>query len=163
MVRAEEGQEQSENYLEDMKSQEEAKMKKKLKKARQAEKRANMIQENIPAVVTIRRVPGGENGTPSVTITLKGCTPVQDKLLTKLVEPKVEVQNLIFESNQALPPDPKGICFNYCFVFFTHIILNHFVICFLIVAQVDVSIIWLIMHEVSIWFSRFSIIGTQLS
>lgn len=107
MVRAEEGQEQSENYLEDMKSQEEAKMKKKLKKARQAEKRANMIQENIPAVVTIRRVPGGENGTPSVTITLKGCTPVQDKLLTKLVEPKVEVQNLIFESNQALPPDPK--------------------------------------------------------
>ncbi|XP_066157943.1 uncharacterized protein [Euwallacea fornicatus] len=83
--------------LEELRKIEETKLKKKLKKQRQAQRRQdiaiqkNTIEETIPAIVTIKRVPGGENGTPSVTITLKGCTPDQDKLLTTLVEePHVE-------------------------------------------------------------------------
>lgn len=81
--------------LEEQKKLEEAQLKKKLKKQRQAKKRENLvlqkttIEETIPAMVTIKRVPGGMNGTPLVTITLKGCTPDQDKLLTTLVEEPV--------------------------------------------------------------------------
>ncbi|ENN74209.1 hypothetical protein YQE_09182, partial [Dendroctonus ponderosae] len=81
--------------LEEQKKLEEAQLKKKLKKQRQAKKRESLvlqkttIEETIPAMVTIKRVPGGMNGTPLVTITLKGCTPDQDKLLTTLVEEPV--------------------------------------------------------------------------
>ncbi|KAL1493317.1 hypothetical protein ABEB36_011394 [Hypothenemus hampei] len=85
--------------LEKQRKIEEAKLKKMLKKQRQAQKRQelaiqkNTIEETIPAMVTIKRIPGGENGIPSVTITLKGCTPDQDKLLTTLVEEPKIVEN----------------------------------------------------------------------
>ncbi|XP_030748295.1 reticulocyte-binding protein 2 homolog a-like isoform X2 [Sitophilus oryzae] len=71
---------------------EEAQLKKKLKKKRQAMKRQelerqkNTFEETIPAMVTIKRTPGDESGSPSVTITLKGYTPDQDKLLTTLID-----------------------------------------------------------------------------
>lgn len=103
----------------EQKKLDEVKMKKKLKKQRQAQKRQelsiqkNTIEETIPAMVTIKRVPGGENGTPSVTITLKGCTPDQDKLLTTLVEePKVDINKIIKPqlSNKTVP-DTKGNVF----------------------------------------------------
>ncbi|CAH1121443.1 unnamed protein product [Ceutorhynchus assimilis] len=88
--------------LEEEKKLEETKLKKKLKKIRQAEKRQAIaqqkdpIEETMPAWVTIKRPPGGENGAPSVIITLQGCTPIQDKLLTSLVEKPadVEMQNM---------------------------------------------------------------------
>ncbi|CAG9816498.1 unnamed protein product [Phaedon cochleariae] len=76
-------------------------LKKKSKKERQAEKRrmaqnphnpttteknkSNVIEETIPAMVTIKRVAETGSGTPTVTITLKGSTPDQDKLLYTLV------------------------------------------------------------------------------
>lgn len=113
----------------EQKKLDEVKMKKKLKKQRQAQKRQelsiqkNTIEETIPAMVTIKRVPGGENGTPSVTITLKGCTPDQDKLLTTLVEePKVDINKIIKPqlSNKTIP-DTKG---NVCFLNFACITLN---------------------------------------
>ncbi|XP_060515944.1 uncharacterized protein LOC132695608 isoform X2 [Cylas formicarius] len=75
----------------------EAQTKKKLKKQRQQlkklenERLKNIVEETIPAMVTIKRVSNTENGTPAVTITLKGYTPDQDKLLYTLVEdPKDE-------------------------------------------------------------------------
>lgn len=99
-ARQEEARKRALERKEEEKKLEELKLKKRLKKRRQAEKRQaaeiqrNTIEETIPAMVTIKRVPGGENGVPSVTITLKGCTPDQDKLLTTLVEePKIECKN----------------------------------------------------------------------
>lgn len=44
-----------------------------------------MMEESIPALVTIKRVVESKNSAPLVTITLKGQTPDQDKLLYTLV------------------------------------------------------------------------------
>ncbi|XP_056645374.1 putative autophagy-related protein 11 [Diorhabda sublineata] len=75
-------------------------LKKKSKKERQTEKRrlaqqrleiespeekSRVIEETIPAMVTIKRVVENGCSTPTVTITLKGSTPDQDKLLYTLV------------------------------------------------------------------------------
>lgn len=43
------------------------------------------MEETIPAMVTIKRVVENNNSPPTVTITLKGSTPDQDKLLYTLV------------------------------------------------------------------------------
>lgn len=76
-------------------------LKKKTKKERQTEKRrlaqqqrlevgsleekSRVMEETIPAMVTIKRVVENGCSTPTVTITLKGSTPDQDKLLYTLV------------------------------------------------------------------------------
>ncbi|XP_028141077.1 uncharacterized protein LOC114335109 [Diabrotica virgifera virgifera] len=73
-------------------------LKKKSKKERQAEKkrllqqqkleeeeRKKIVEETIPAMVTIKRV--AENGSsPTVTITLQGSTPEEEKLIYTLVK-----------------------------------------------------------------------------
>lgn len=43
------------------------------------------MEETIPAMVTIKRIVENNNSPPTVTITLKGSTPDQDKLLYTLV------------------------------------------------------------------------------
>lgn len=43
------------------------------------------MEETIPAMVTIKRVVENDSTLPTVTITLKGSTPDQDKLLYTLV------------------------------------------------------------------------------
>ncbi|KAF2881865.1 hypothetical protein ILUMI_24297 [Ignelater luminosus] len=54
---------------------------------KEAEKKcnSNLIEETIPAMVTIKRVSEGSNSPATVTITLKGSTPESDKLLFTLV------------------------------------------------------------------------------
>lgn len=49
------------------------------------QKKEILIEETIPAMVTIKRVVENDNSPPTVTITLKGSTPDQDKLLYTLV------------------------------------------------------------------------------
>lgn len=44
-----------------------------------------LMEETIPAMVTIKRIVENNNSPPTVTITLKGSTPDQDKLLYTLV------------------------------------------------------------------------------
>lgn len=46
---------------------------------------SSVIEETIPAMVTIKRIAENGSGSPTVTITLKGSTPDQDKLLYTLV------------------------------------------------------------------------------
>ncbi|KRT83352.1 hypothetical protein AMK59_4399 [Oryctes borbonicus] len=46
---------------------------------------SELMEETIPAMVTIKRVVENNNSPPTVTITLKGSTPDQDKLLYTLV------------------------------------------------------------------------------
>lgn len=46
---------------------------------------SHILEETIPAMVTIKRVAENGSSTPTVTITLKGSTPDQDKLLYTLV------------------------------------------------------------------------------
>ncbi|KAG5898856.1 hypothetical protein JTB14_014283 [Gonioctena quinquepunctata] len=76
-------------------------LKKKSKKERQAEKKRlaqqgngkvfkkrddeTIVEETIPAMVTIKRIAESGSSSPTVTITLKGSTPDQDKLLYTLV------------------------------------------------------------------------------
>ncbi|XP_050313652.1 LOW QUALITY PROTEIN: uncharacterized protein LOC126748442 [Anthonomus grandis grandis] len=113
----EEARQEEMRRLEQIRTQEEAEeerriqeaiWKKKEKKQRQARKRAeealkkNTIEETIPAMVTIKKIPGVENGIPQVTITLKGCTPQQNQILTHIVEDpkKVKIQNEKKVSNQ---------------------------------------------------------------
>nr|CAH7761108.1 unnamed protein product [Callosobruchus chinensis] len=48
-------------------------------------KNSKVVEETIPAMVTIKRIAENEHGEPTVTITLKGSTPDQDKLLYTLV------------------------------------------------------------------------------
>ncbi|CAH1256517.1 unnamed protein product [Diabrotica balteata] len=72
--------------------------KKKSKKERQAEKKRQLqqqkleeeekkkiVEETIPAMVTIKRVAESEGNAATVTITLKGSTPEEDKLLDTLL------------------------------------------------------------------------------
>ncbi|XP_076261851.1 uncharacterized protein LOC143197350 isoform X1 [Rhynchophorus ferrugineus] len=94
---------------------EEAQMKKKLKKKRQAlkrqelERQKNTIEETIPAMVTIKRTPGLDNDLPSVTITLKGYTPDQDRLLTTLIDKsEAEILNEPQASNKNLVQTKSG-------------------------------------------------------
>lgn len=47
--------------------------------------KSQVLEETIPAMVTIKRVAENGSSTPTVTITLKGSTPDQDKLLYTLV------------------------------------------------------------------------------
>lgn len=47
--------------------------------------KSEILEETIPAMVTIKRVAENGSSTPTVTITLKGSTPDQDKLLYTLV------------------------------------------------------------------------------
>nr|CAI5857382.1 unnamed protein product [Callosobruchus analis] len=59
-------------------------------------KNSKVVEETIPAMVTIKRIAENEHGEPTVTITLKGSTPDQDKLLYTLVggpDDKVEAPN----------------------------------------------------------------------
>lgn len=49
------------------------------------EKEKHLIEETIPAMVTIKRVVENNYSPPTVTITLKGSTPDEDKLLYTLV------------------------------------------------------------------------------
>ncbi|XP_072387260.1 uncharacterized protein [Diabrotica undecimpunctata] len=73
-------------------------VKKKAKKERQAEKkrllqqqkledeeREKVIEKTIPAMVTIKRVTGGGNNSPTVEITLKVSTPEDHKLMYTLL------------------------------------------------------------------------------
>lgn len=55
------------------------------KLAEAAKAQADVLEETIPAMVTIKRVTENGNSQPTVTITLKGSTPDQDKLLYTLV------------------------------------------------------------------------------
>ncbi|XP_044256966.1 uncharacterized protein LOC123006505 [Tribolium madens] len=59
--------------------------KKENKKKKQKNKNTELVEETIPAMVTIKRVVENDNALPTVTITLKGSTPDQDKLLYTLV------------------------------------------------------------------------------
>lgn len=59
--------------------------KKSKKNKKQNAKQDMLIEETIPAMVTIKRVVENDNSPPTVTITLKGSTPDQDKLLYTLV------------------------------------------------------------------------------
>lgn len=85
--------------------------KKRAKKERRAERKAailaennkennNIIEETIPAMVTIKRVAENGTGSPTVTITLKGSTPDQDKLLYTLVGGA--------DQTTATPPQPEN-------------------------------------------------------
>lgn len=58
---------------------------KKIKQKMRKAARSGLMEETIPAMVTIKRVVENENSLPTVTITLKGSTPDQDKLLYTLV------------------------------------------------------------------------------
>ncbi|XP_018327102.1 uncharacterized protein LOC108738255 isoform X2 [Agrilus planipennis] len=60
-------------------------IKKKDKKVKDRKEIKKQIEESIPAMVTIKRVPENGCATPTVTITLKGSTPDQDRLLYTLV------------------------------------------------------------------------------
>lgn len=69
-----------------------SKSSKKKKKGKQNENDVNhnddaiqLMEETIPAMVTIKRIVENNNSPPTVTITLKGSTPDQDKLLYTLV------------------------------------------------------------------------------
>lgn len=76
------------NKRNEAKPQKEEKKSKKNKKAKakqQSEEKEVLIEETIPAMVTIKRVAENNNSPPTVTITLKGSTPDQDKLLYTLV------------------------------------------------------------------------------
>ncbi|XP_049826647.1 uncharacterized protein LOC109608344 isoform X2 [Aethina tumida] len=64
-------------------SKKERKRNRKLAEAAKAQ--ADVLEETIPAMVTIKRVTENGNSQPTVTITLKGSTPDQDKLLYTLV------------------------------------------------------------------------------
>ncbi|KAJ8923728.1 hypothetical protein NQ315_010309 [Exocentrus adspersus] len=52
---------------------------------KEPEKKSQVLEETIPAMVTIKRVADNGSSAPTVTITLKGSTPDQDKLLYTLV------------------------------------------------------------------------------
>lgn len=69
------------------KQQKEVKKSNKINKKPKAkqEERELLMEETIPAMVTIKRVIENDNSPPTVTITLKGSTPDQDKLLYTLV------------------------------------------------------------------------------
>ncbi|XP_063914830.1 uncharacterized protein LOC135131174 isoform X2 [Zophobas morio] len=58
---------------------------KKKKQKGKIQETPELLEETIPAMVTIKRVVENENALPTVTITLKGSTPDQDKLLYTLV------------------------------------------------------------------------------
>lgn len=83
------------NQLEAAKAQKEEKKSKKAASKKQQkvkqqptqnkEEKEMLIEETIPAMVTIKRVVENNNSPPTVTITLKGSTPDQDKLLYTLV------------------------------------------------------------------------------
>ncbi|EFA10828.2 uncharacterized protein LOC103314876 isoform X2 [Tribolium castaneum] len=59
--------------------------KKKKQKNKGKDGSPELVEETIPAMVTIKRVVENDNALPTVTITLKGSTPDQDKLLYTLV------------------------------------------------------------------------------
>ncbi|XP_017769806.1 PREDICTED: stress response protein NST1-like [Nicrophorus vespilloides] len=63
----------------------ESKTKKKKKSVPVAPPEPELLEETIPAMVTIKRIVENNNCPPTVTITLKGSTPDQDKLLYTLV------------------------------------------------------------------------------
>ncbi|RZC36164.1 uncharacterized protein BDFB_000175, partial [Asbolus verrucosus] len=65
-------------------SKKESKKQKKKNKCKE-ETNSELMEETIPAMVTIKRVVENDNSLPTVTITLKGSTPDQDKLLYTLV------------------------------------------------------------------------------
>lgn len=73
----------------------ETKSKKKNKSNQSSKENAGieLMEENIPAVVTIKRIVENNNSPPLVTITLKGSTPDQDKLLYTLVNGQSKSQN----------------------------------------------------------------------
>jgi hypothetical protein len=63
----------------------ENKKKKQKNKAAKDGSNSELMEETIPAMVTIKRVVENDSSLPTVTITLKGSTPDQDKLLYTLV------------------------------------------------------------------------------
>ncbi|CAH1955558.1 unnamed protein product [Acanthoscelides obtectus] len=76
---------QAEKRQELKKQQKDAEKEKENIKNATASKNTKIVEETIPAMVTIKRIAENENGEPTVTITLKGSTPDQDKLLYTLV------------------------------------------------------------------------------
>lgn len=73
------------NEAKPQKEEKKPKKNKKSKTKQQSEEKEVLIEETIPAMVTIKRVAENNNSPPTVTITLKGSTPDQDKLLYTLV------------------------------------------------------------------------------
>ncbi|CAG9855308.1 unnamed protein product [Phyllotreta striolata] len=90
-------------------------LKKRSKKERQAEKRrllkiddkTNVVEETIPAMVTIKRIAESGSSTPTVTITLKGSTPDQDKLLYTLVNGSDDANTKPKEQQELKPASKK--------------------------------------------------------
>ncbi|XP_050497548.1 DNA ligase 1-like isoform X1 [Diabrotica virgifera virgifera] len=75
----------------------------KLEEERKEEERKRTVEETIPAMVTIKRVAESE-GNATVTITLKGSTPEEDKLLDKLLNGPDDKGNKAVEN----PEPSKG-------------------------------------------------------
>lgn len=100
----------------DMKAQKEDKKSKKNKKQQAKTKQQNaqneekelLIEETIPAMVTIKRVAENNNSPPTVTITLKGSTPDQDKLLYTLVNGYNNSKEQITRSESIQEPSNKS-------------------------------------------------------
>lgn len=62
------------------------------------------MEENIPAIVTIKRIVENNNSPPLVTITLKGSTPDQDKLLYTLVNGQSKMNNAVIDNCKSSLP-----------------------------------------------------------
>lgn len=79
------------------------------KKQKPKQDKERLLEETIPAMVTIKRVIENDNAPPTVTITLKGSTPDQDKLLYTLVNGynKKKEQPKIIENTQETSKNKK--------------------------------------------------------
>ena len=76
-------------------------------KANEPEQQPIQQSENQPQIVTIKRVMESNSAEPTVTITLKGQTPAQDKVLFTLVNGQTKEQNSS-KSEQAQSQSTSG-------------------------------------------------------